>query len=259
MRIVTTTCSNTEIVCALGRAEDLVGVDHHSDHPPFALQRVARVGRDLAIDVDRVAALDPDLVLASLTVPGHEVVVERLEGRGLAVVVLEPIRLADIYRDITRVADLLGVPDAGAELCRQMQTELKPRTLPRRPDILVEWWPRPVIVPGRDSWVTDLLDLAGGRNPLDQAPHKSLPLPDPLPPGFEADAAVISWCGVDAGKYRPSVVQERAGWKHLNAVRRSRIFAIPEAHLGRPGPRVTNGYHDLCRVVDACLDGPGWG
>jgi iron complex transport system substrate-binding protein len=80
LRIVSLTCSNTEIVCGLGCAHMLVGVDDHSDHPAEVVASLPRVGPDLQIDVERVASLRPDLVLASLTVPGHEQVVASLQG-----------------------------------------------------------------------------------------------------------------------------------------------------------------------------------
>jgi iron complex transport system substrate-binding protein len=70
MRIVTHTCSNTEIVCALGRGDWLVGVDDHSDHPPEVVQALPRIGPDLDVDIARISALEPDLVITSLTVPG---------------------------------------------------------------------------------------------------------------------------------------------------------------------------------------------
>ena len=83
MRIVSLACSNTEIVCALGCADLLVGVDDHSDFPTDVVGPLPKVGPDLDIDVERVAALEPDLVLATLTVPGHEKIVEQLEIAGL--------------------------------------------------------------------------------------------------------------------------------------------------------------------------------
>ncbi|MBT3326654.1 MAG: ABC transporter substrate-binding protein, partial [Gemmatimonadales bacterium] len=83
MRIVSLACSNTEIVCALGCAHMLVGVDDHSDFPVDVVAALPKVGPDLDIDVDKVATLKPDLVLATLTVPGHEQVVARLEEAGL--------------------------------------------------------------------------------------------------------------------------------------------------------------------------------
>ncbi len=89
MRIVSLACSNTEIVHALGCADLLVGVDDHSDFPEALVSSLPRLGPDLDPDLDRVAALRPDLVLATLTVPGHERVVEGLEARGMPFVAQE--------------------------------------------------------------------------------------------------------------------------------------------------------------------------
>ena len=75
MRIVSLTCSNTEIVAALGCSSMLVGCDSYSDWPEDVVAPLRRLGKDLDIDVGKVVALEPDLVLASLTVPGHERVV----------------------------------------------------------------------------------------------------------------------------------------------------------------------------------------
>jgi iron complex transport system substrate-binding protein len=80
MRIVSHTCSNTEIVCALGCGDRLVGVDADSDHPPEAVARLPKLGRDLELDVAAVRALRPDLVLTSQTVPGHERTVAALRS-----------------------------------------------------------------------------------------------------------------------------------------------------------------------------------
>ena len=60
MRIVSLTCSNTEIVCALGCADRLVGVDNHSDYPAQVVKRTPRVGPDLTIDIQKVVDLKPD-------------------------------------------------------------------------------------------------------------------------------------------------------------------------------------------------------
>ncbi|MEN1728214.1 MAG: helical backbone metal receptor, partial [Pseudomonadota bacterium] len=149
MRIVAHTCSNTEIVCALGRADWLVGVDDHSDYPPAVVQGVERVGADLDIDVERVKALKPDLVITSLTVPGHERCLEKLEAAGLPCLVTQPRTLADVAEDIRRIGKVLEAPDQTASLIGEFQRRLDTPPPEHRPvPILVEWWPKPVIVPG---------------------------------------------------------------------------------------------------------------
>ena len=104
MRVVSHTCSNTEIVCALGCSDMLVGVDDHSDFPPEVVRGLPKVGPDLGVDAKRVEQLKPDLVLTSLTVPGHEKIVDALEAAGLPLLVVEPQSLEDVYSDIERIA-----------------------------------------------------------------------------------------------------------------------------------------------------------
>ena len=199
MRVVSLACSNTEIVCALGCADLLVGVDDHSDYPEDVVARLPRVGPDLTPDLERVAALAPDLVLATLTVPGHERVIEGLEAAGLHYVAPEPVSLDDVYRDIADIGARLGVSDRARELVAAMRRALTPPPsgdeASSRPSILVEWWPKPVIAPGKRSWVDDLIGLA--------------------------------------------------------ALTSRQVHCIPEAFLGRPSPRLVDGFRALRAVVES--------
>jgi len=253
MRIVTTTCSNTEIVCALGCADWLVGVDEHSDYPSEVVTRLPRVGPDLGVDPDKVAALNPDLVIASLTVPGHDKVVEGLRERGLPVIAPQPLSLPDVWRDIRDIANALGVGERGAALAAQLKASIPPvPKTPSGPRILVEWWPKPVIVPGRKSWVTDLIHAAGGVSVLGHEDCESRPLEPGEAAELAPDAVVISWCGVPFHRYRPDVVERRADWSGTPALRAGRIVPITEAWLGRPGPRLLDGFRALQRVISEC-------
>ncbi|MEQ9568976.1 MAG: cobalamin-binding protein [Longimicrobiales bacterium] len=253
-RIISLACSNTEIVTALGCADRLVAVDDHSDFPDEVVAALPRVGPDLDIDVDRVAALEPDLVLATLTVPGHEAVVERLEAAGLPYLAPEPRSLADVYRDIRDIGARLGVGDRAEALVAAMRAELdgSPKAgAGPRPTVVIQWWPKPTIAPGRLSWATDVLHRAGGRNPIGDEAVKSRPIPDDELAALEPDVIVVSWCGVDPLKYRPDVVLSNPALADTPAVRTGRVVGIPEAFLGRPGPRLVEGYRALRAVLDA--------
>lgn len=250
MRVVALTCSNTEIVCALGCGDQLVGVDDHSDYPLEVIGALPRVGPDLTIDVEKVRALEPDLVLASLTVPGHERVVERLERAQLRYLALEPIVLSDVYENVRVIARELGVPDRAERLIAAMRAELAPAS-ELGPSVLIEWWPKPVIVPGERSWLNDVLASAGARNPFATRACKSTPITDEEALAADPDAIVIAWCGVRLEKYRPDVVYRRPAWQGLRALRERRVYCVPEAHLGRPGPRLVEGARDLRRIADA--------
>ncbi|MFV2007236.1 MAG: ABC transporter substrate-binding protein, partial [Longimicrobiales bacterium] len=219
MRLVSLACSNTEIVAALGRAELLVGVDDHSDYPAEVVGPLPRVGPDLEVDIEKVLALEPDLVLASLTVPGHELVVDNLRESGIPFIAPSPESLADVYQDILRIGGLLDVQGEAATLVGDMRWALEGSPLvDDPPSVLVQWWPKPVIAPGARSWVTDLLSAVGGRNILENDDCKSRPVTDDEVRKLAPDAIVISWCGVAPDKYRPDVVLEKDAWQELDAV-----------------------------------------
>lgn len=252
MRVFSHTCSNTEIVCALGQARLLVGVDADSDHPPEVVARLPRPGRDLDLDVAQVRALRPDLVLTSLTVPGHERVVQALHDAGLRTLVCNPQSLDDVLDDVRRIAAALGVPRRGEQLAVELDAAMPAQpVVGPRPAVLVEWWPKPVIVPARQSWVSEMIERAGGLNPWAGVDAKSLPVSTEQVAATPPDVVVMSWCGVRVEKYRADVVRERTGWRDFAAVANDRVHAISEAFLGRPGPRLAEGYRQLRAAIES--------
>lgn len=249
MRLISLTCSNTEIIWALGCLNWLVGVDSHSDFPP-EVARLPRVGPDLQIDLDKVEALRPDLVLASLSVPGMEWVVEGLEKRKIPHLVLDPQTLQDVYADIERVARWLGLEQQGRFVVRAMQQQMAQArgTLPcwvRPPRVMVEWWPRPMIAAGRDSWVTQMLIALGAENAFAHLPVRSKPLTPAEVVEARPDLITVSWCG--AKKLRPEVVLARK--LDIPALKNRQVYALEEAYLGRPGPRLAEGVKRLAELL----------
>jgi len=251
MRIVSLACSNTEIVSALGCGSQLVGVDSNSDFPPELVAPLPRLGQDLEIDIDAVAALEPDLVLATLTVPGHETVVEGLEAAGLPFLAPAPESLSDVYDNILEIAAVLDVADRGAAVVAEMQEEIGVPEPPREaPRVLIQWWPKPVIAPGKESWTTDVLHAAGAIGLIDDEDVKSRPLSDAEVREASPDAIVLSWCGVDPLKYRPDVIYRNPEWAEVSAITERQVHCVPEGFLGRPGPRLIEGVRALRAIVD---------
>lgn len=252
MRIVTTTCSNTEIVCSLGCSDMLVGVDDHSDFPPEVVADLPRVGPDLSVSPEKIKALNPDLVLASLSVPGHEHVISALQAADLPEHHSEPFTLADVYDDILSIAGKIGRTEQGQAIVNEMMTAMPQRSTPhtRKPRILIQWWPKPIIAPGKRSWVNDLIDLAGGCNPLAHEEVTSRPLAFEEIETIDPDAIIIAWCGVKPENYRPEKVLNNPALQNVRAIQNGDVYCIAEAHLGRPSPRLIDGYRDLCHIID---------
>lgn len=250
-RIVSLVASNTEIVCALGLGDRLVGVDDFSDFPP-EIGRLPRLGRDLDIDVSRVAALQPDLVLASLSVPGMERNVERLRARGLPHVAIRSQGLDGVVEDIRRIGALTGVAAAGERLADRLGERIervaRRTTGVARTSVYWEWWPRPYIAAGGPSWITDLCRLAGGRNVFDDEPRESATVSTEAVAARSPEVAVICWCGARKVP-NPVLVARRAGWTEVPAVRAGRLHAVLEPLYGRPGPRLVDGLEEFAALL----------
>ena len=107
MRIVSICPSNTEIACVLGLGPSLVGLDRSSDFPE-SVTHLPRVGPDLAVDVDAIAALKPDLVLSSLSVPGMEKNLAGLDAAGLPHLVMDAESIDGVFRSIRTLGRLVG-------------------------------------------------------------------------------------------------------------------------------------------------------
>ncbi|CAM4422460.1 helical backbone metal receptor [Deinococcus marmoris] len=240
LRLVSLVSSNSDILAALGAAPWVVAADSHSDAP--GLEAARRVGPDLNIDLDAVAESKPDLVLASLSVPGMERVVEGLHERGLPTLILDPVTVADTLDDIRLIGKTIGLEQRGQEVAAQLEADLARlrATYPRPPRVLVEWWPRPIIAATRESWVTELLTGMGAVNALETRPGRSTPLTLDEVRDARPDLIVCSWCG--AKKLRPEVIEARG----LGVP----VIAVPESGLGRPGPRLLEGARQIAAALE---------
>jgi iron complex transport system substrate-binding protein len=248
-RVVSLCPSNTEILHALGLTDWLVGVDDWSDWPP-AVQALPRVGPDLEVDIDRVAALQPDLVLASLSVPGMEKNVAGLDARGLPYIVLDPGSLGGIWDDIRRVGERLGVPEQADAVVAALQARVeaikKSAHTPRR--LYWEWWPKPIYTPGRGNWLHELTELVGCTNIFGDYSEANVRVDDPLEVVRRApDLILLAWTG--ARRPDKSLVYRRPGWDALPAVQAGRVFVMEEGLFNRPSPRLVDGLEQLNQLV----------
>ncbi|HVL87055.1 MAG TPA: cobalamin-binding protein [Candidatus Thermoplasmatota archaeon] len=256
MRIVSVCPSNTEIACALGLSDELVALDDDSDFPK-EVQHLPRVGKDLQIDAAKVESHAPDLVLASLSVPGMERVVESLRARRLPVLVLDARGWQAILDEIRLVGERTGRTREAREIVESMQSRLsvvaaRTRGRPVVP-FYFEWWPpgprMGPIVPTRDTWVNDLAAAAGGRHVFADAPGASMPVDPKDVFARRFDHVFVCWCGTLQRKQSVDRVAGRAGWTELPAVKAGRIHLLDEGVYGRPGPRVVEGAEEMGRIL----------
>ncbi|MFI5399962.1 MAG: cobalamin-binding protein [SAR324 cluster bacterium] len=253
-RLVSIAPSNAEIVGALGAAGLLVAVESSSDFPP-EICNLPRLGPDLAVDLDALARLKPDLVLASLSVPGMERNVAGLERLGVPYLVLAPQSVADIRADIARVGAALGYGERARHVSDRMETglaELAPASGGRLPvPVYLEWWPKPMFSPGEACWTNELIERAGGRNVFRNRPGQSGEVQIHDVVRADPHVIVVAWCGVPLDKLDVRRVLTRHGLEGVSAVRQRHVVAIDESLLGRPGPRIVEGARQIAKAIAA--------
>ena len=256
-RLVTIAPSNAEIVAGLDAAELLVGVESSTDYPPL-VAGLPRLGPDLNVDLTALAALKPDLVLASLTVPGMERNVAGLDALGLPMLVTAPLSLSQIESDLLRVGAALGRPESGERAAAEFREalarlEAAPASLAanrarRGPvegrvpvRVLLQWWHQPIFTPAGSCWSNDLIARAGGVNVFAHLPGQSAQVAPGAVVAADPQVIFLSWCGVPAASLNPERVLRREDLKSVAAIRHGRVYPLDEALLGRPGPRVVEG------------------
>lgn len=253
MRIVSICPSNTELVAYLGQTALLVGVDNYSDYPE-EVKDLPKLGPDLSIDMDAVEQLKPDLVLASLSVPGMEKNIEGLKERGLPYIILDPNSLKEIAEDLKVVGEKLGMKELGEEKADAFLNEIdafRQEALTRadQPSLYWEWWPKPIFTPGKANWLTEISELAGARNIFDTEPEASVQTDWENVKQKNPDHVCMVWVGVKEEKMNPDLVRKRPGWSEMKAVQEDRIHVLEESLFCRPSPRLLEGLKKLTSVL----------
>ena len=247
-RVVSLAPSVTEIVYALGAAELLVGVTDSCDYPKEALKK-PKTGGFYAPNFEVILTLRPDLILATSIEGGREETFRGIESFRVPVYVVRPVDVRSVLDSIERIGRLLGRAEAGLRLSRDMQTEVDGigRAVGgrRAPRVLYVLWGNPLIVPGRDTLISDLIRLAGGES-VSRGETAAYPR-------FSAEEAVARRPEVIVlAQHGDATVDQRLReWEHLTllpAVRQGRVHQIDGDLTHRPGPRVIESLRRLARM-----------
>ncbi|WP_339228874.1 cobalamin-binding protein [Oceanobacillus sp. FSL K6-2867] len=253
MRVVSLCPSNTEVLAYLGKLDVLVGVDDYSDWPNMVLD-LPKVGPDLSIDMDKVEALQPNLILASLSVPGMEKNIDGLNARKLPYIILNPNSLEEIANDIRVVGEALndarlGDKKAGEFLAEVKAFKEKAFEEDHTPSLYWEWWPKPVFTPGRVNWLTEISQLAGAENIFATEHVASFQTDWEDVRKRDPDHICMVWVGIKEEKMRPELVKMRPGWNEMKAIRNNNIHVLEESLFCRPSPRLLEGLKKLSDII----------
>lgn len=248
-RIVCLTEETTEWLYLLGQEQRIVGISGYTVRPPRARQEKPRISSFLDGKIDRIVALEPDLVIGFSDM--QAALADKLIRAGLNVLVTNQRCVAQIFQTLRLVAGLVGAQaqaEAWIAQCqaRHMQIAQLASAWPRRPRVYFEEWDEPMI--SAIQWVSELVTVAGGDDVFPELAVQSMGrdrvIADALEPARRGPDLIIgSWCGK---KFRPEKVAARAGWAEVPAVRHGELHEIKSCDVLQPGPAaLTDGLEKL--------------
>ena len=259
-RIVALTEETTEWLYLLGEDRRLVGISGYTVRPRRARAEKPRVSAFLDGKIDRIVALEPDLVIGFSDM--QAALADKLIRAGLDVLVTNQRSVDEILATMRLVASLVGASDrAEAWIARCLARHDAIRAAaawPRRPRVYFEEWDEPMISAIR--WVSQLVGVAGGDDVFAELALKPMGrdrvIADPLEPARRAPDVIFgSWCGK---RFRPEKVVARSGWQDVPAVRDGRLFEIKSCDILQPGPAaLTDGLEQLHRHLAQWAVGRG--
>ncbi len=295
-RIISLLPSATEIVCALGFADSLIGRSHECDYPPRVRSlpvctkarlnthgTSAEIDRDVKhllgnalsiyeIDTTTIRTLKPDLILTqaqcevcAVSLDEVQAAVSQWADSHPQILSLSPICLADVWESILSVAKALGAEPRGTELRKQLQARTRIQLLgDSRPTVACLEWLDPLMAAG--NWVPELVELASGQDVFGVAGKHSGWIEWDALRRVDPEVIILMPCGFDLARTRleASTLRKNPHWTHLRASQSGRVFLTDgNQFFNRPGPGLVESLEILAEILhpnQARFDhrGTGW-
>ena len=293
MRIVSLLPSTTEIVCALGLENELVGITHECDYPATVSNKprltASRISHETmtSAEIDhavrsqldghgsiydlneaRMRELDPNLILTQelcdVCAVSYKTVSQaaRAFESDVHVVSLEPNTIEDIFTNIRTVGEITGREQQADKLVCSLTERLdrvreKTAHLTNRPRTLMLEWLEPPFAPGH--WVPEQVAIAGGDHGFGKAGQRSVTTTAEEIRAYAPEVIVLIPCGY----YKEDILRQLPtahlpeGWNDLPACKNNEVWATDAtSYFSRPGPRVVEGVEILARILHPEIFGP---
>jgi iron complex transport system substrate-binding protein len=235
--IVSCSPAMTEIIFALGAGDRLVGVTTFCDYPEKA-KSIYKIGDLSNPSLERIVGLRPDLVVVNL--PEQARIRRELEKFDIPVFVSSPTSLDDIYKEIQEIGMLLSRSHEADSIISHMKKIIKPVIRDHTVRVYVELSPRPLVTIGANSFINDIVEMAGAVN---------------IFADLQKDYPVVSQEQVITRNpdiiivLHPVTINDRTGWQSMDAIKNGKVYtALDQDYILRPGPRLTEGYKQLSKI-----------
>lgn len=248
------TPATTEVLFALGAGDRVVATDDGSDYPEEAVA-LPDVATFSSVDVEKVVALEPDLVLAGGLGFTPADAISRLRDLDVPVVVVYAPSVEGVLKDIELIGTATGMTDTATTLTTQMRSDMdaisdavatqspKPRTFY---DVGYDDTTGAIYAPAADSFLAEMVTMAGG-DVITTGDPNTYELP--LETLIEKDPQLIVLGTNPFYSPTPHAVAARRGWDALTAVRDDAIRPVRDIEITRPGPRLPIGLRTLAGAI----------
>ena len=252
-RIVCMTEETVETLYLLGEEDRIVGISGFTVRPPRARKEKPKVSAFTSAKIDKILALKPDLVLGFSDLQAD--IAAELIRHGVEVHVFNHRSVDGILSMMQQLGCLVGAVRKTNQLVGRLEKRVDSlktvtRRWRRKPLVYFEEWYDPIIT--GIQWVSELVEIAGGRDCFPEHSRQSLGknriLADPLEVvRRNPDVVIGSWCG---RRFRPESVGKRRGWAEVAAVQSGHVFEIKSAIILQPGPAaLTEGLNELSEII----------
>jgi iron complex transport system substrate-binding protein len=251
-RIVSLAPYITELLFAAGAGEYVIGASGYSDYPPAA-RDIPRIGSGMALDLERIVALQPDLVVAwESGNPADQVA--RLHALGLPVFLSEPHTLEDVGTSLLKLGQLTATGEparlAVTAYYEQLASLRLSNTGKQPVRVFYQLWDQPLMTVNDTHIISDVIQLCGGVNVF---AGMGLLVPQVgIEAVLERNPAVII-AAADGGN-APNLLDTWQRWPGLRAVDGGHLYTIPGDLLVRHSPRILAGVTQLCEILDRVRD-----
>ena len=285
-RIISLLPAATEIVCALGLENQLIGRSHECDYPESVRDLPvcssakldpaadsATIDRQVkealsqalsvyAVDKEKIRALNPDVVLTqaqcevcAVSIGQVKAALEQLLERDAEIISLNPVSLQDILNDIREVATKLGVLARGEVLIEDLQERIalvrhKLKFVEQKPRVACIEWLSPLMVAG--NWTPEMIEMAGGSSVLAEGGKHSPFVEFAALQSADPEVIVIMPCGfsIERTLTEINLLLDLPGWNELTAFKNDRIYIADGNHyFNRSGPRIVDSIEILAEII----------
>jgi len=243
-RAISLTPAVTEILFELGLGEKVVGVTEFCNYPEAAQGKPA-MGDFANPNIELIVAAEPHIVFVAAGVQVE--IIERLEQLGITVFCLDAESVHQVIANIRITGEIMGVSEAAQILANEMQDRVDIVVSKvqgqERPVVFFEIWDEPLMTAGPDSFIHNLIELAGGQNLAadtgSRFPQLSMEIL------FERDPDVY----IATDFHVQSDIMARPRYENLTAVRTERVHTIDDDLVTLPGPRIVLGLEEMARII----------